>query len=397
MSDPRIKHDKLLQEHGFKLVRHNKHLVYQNHEGKVVVVSATPSDRRSWQNATQTIKHVIANPAKPIILAISDFEREQAALLIRGKERKSEGGGSGKAKRSKGTGFIYEDKVEDAVTLRRREEVAHLARTNRERRDGRTKDRRKVKLERRAVHELARREEDRIFDEHFGGFMKLCSRILEKSAERFHARDVFLQERPWWCQNNFYEFKEEHKVAIKMFKSATIWMSDRVLSGESASMIDHWIHTTALNKPADTLGDRQPQILRVMAFVKQAVREEIIVIGSMHDTRMQCIHACPLMPIMDKLILHEKLLLNKVRKQARFNLHGLTLHDCLFGRLASRLEYCVASKAAPSCEDFVMIRKEGFGVLRDGRSFSVRYDDIEDEVLEDGGKAAVCKVMTASA
>ena len=180
MSDPHTQHESLLREHNFKLVRHNKHLVYQNPEGKVLVTSATPSDVHAWKNAIRSLRHVVANPARPLVLAISEFEREQAALVIRGEERRGLGGGSSlKQRRSTGTGFFYDDKIEIVGTLPRRQELAKLARENRERKEGRIRDRRDAKLQRKAVRVLAEEEEEHVFNEDFAGFMNLCSRILE--------------------------------------------------------------------------------------------------------------------------------------------------------------------------------------------------------------------------
>lgn len=53
------KHDALLRQHNFILVRQNKHKVYRNPEGKVYVVGNTPSDCRWAQNALRTLKRVI--------------------------------------------------------------------------------------------------------------------------------------------------------------------------------------------------------------------------------------------------------------------------------------------------------------------------------------------------
>jgi hypothetical protein len=53
------KHDALLRQHKFVLIRHNKHRVYRNPEGKVYVVGNTPSDWRWAMNALKTLKRVI--------------------------------------------------------------------------------------------------------------------------------------------------------------------------------------------------------------------------------------------------------------------------------------------------------------------------------------------------
>ena len=108
--DPTTLISRLLKEHRFQLVRQDKHKIYRNHENKIYVTSSTPSDHRWALNALSDLKRVIANPPKPMVLAISDYEREQAALVIAGEQRQVAGvSGAGKNKRSRGTGFIYDE------------------------------------------------------------------------------------------------------------------------------------------------------------------------------------------------------------------------------------------------------------------------------------------------
>src|SRR2546429_9045113 len=87
MSNALAKHDALLCQHKFVLVRDDKHKVYRNPEGKVYVTAATPSDWRGGVNMLKTLKRCIAEPAKPLGLAINDFEKEQAAQLIQGQPK----------------------------------------------------------------------------------------------------------------------------------------------------------------------------------------------------------------------------------------------------------------------------------------------------------------------
>src|SRR5437868_4487984 len=111
MSNVVAKHDALLREHKFVLVREDKHKVYRNPEGKIYVTAATPSDRRAAFNMIKALKRCIAEPAKPMVIAISDFEREQAAQLIQGHQKQqptARGMGRGKQRHSRGTGFIYD-------------------------------------------------------------------------------------------------------------------------------------------------------------------------------------------------------------------------------------------------------------------------------------------------
>jgi len=58
-ANPIAKHDALLREHKFVLIRQRKHRVYRNPEGKVYVVGSTPSDWRSVRNAVSALKRVI--------------------------------------------------------------------------------------------------------------------------------------------------------------------------------------------------------------------------------------------------------------------------------------------------------------------------------------------------
>jgi predicted RNA binding protein YcfA (HicA-like mRNA interferase family) len=50
---------KLLRENSFNLVRQRKHKIYRNPEGRMFVISSTPSDRQAPQNALSTLKRVL--------------------------------------------------------------------------------------------------------------------------------------------------------------------------------------------------------------------------------------------------------------------------------------------------------------------------------------------------
>src|SRR5207253_9502105 len=111
MSNALAKHDALLCQHKFVLVRDDKHKVYRNPEGKVYVTAATPSDWRAGLNMLKALKRCIAEPAKPLVLPINDLEREQEAQLIPGPpklQHAAHGLGSGKQKHSSGTAVIYD-------------------------------------------------------------------------------------------------------------------------------------------------------------------------------------------------------------------------------------------------------------------------------------------------
>src|ERR1700723_2593137 len=46
----------LLRDHGFKLVRSRKHLVYKNNLARTVVLPSTPSDVNAWKAALADLK-----------------------------------------------------------------------------------------------------------------------------------------------------------------------------------------------------------------------------------------------------------------------------------------------------------------------------------------------------
>src|SRR5947208_15530768 len=111
MSNALAKHDALLCQHKFVLVRDDKHKVYRNPEGKVYVTAATPSDWRAGFNMRKALKRRIPAPAKPLVLAINDFERDQAAQPIQVQPKLQHGAhgmASGKQRHSRATGFMHD-------------------------------------------------------------------------------------------------------------------------------------------------------------------------------------------------------------------------------------------------------------------------------------------------
>ena len=154
--NPQKQMEKLLCAHRFALVREDKHKVYKNSAGKIFVTSKTPSDRRAWANALCDLRRVIELPAKPMVLAISDFDRESAARRIQG-ETKPVAGIKGNA-RTKGTGFIYEDKILTPDDLARRDEQRQLSIEAKQRKEARREQRRserRLRRDRRLAEELA--------------------------------------------------------------------------------------------------------------------------------------------------------------------------------------------------------------------------------------------------
>lgn len=106
MADPEKQLNNLLRDNRFQLVRQTHHKVYRNPEGKVFVTSLTPSDYRWSQNALTTLKKVLVSPPVPEVIAISEFERQQAAAVIQA-QAKEPGPGHNKQKHSDGTGILY--------------------------------------------------------------------------------------------------------------------------------------------------------------------------------------------------------------------------------------------------------------------------------------------------
>jgi hypothetical protein len=211
MSNALAKHDALLIQHKFVLVRHDKHKVYRNPEGKVYVTAATPSDWRAGFNMLKALKRCIAEPAKPMALAINDFEREQAAQLIQGQPKLRHAAhamGSGKQKHSRGTGFIYdgprmmipeEQGIREVQRQRARENARRRAEEKRQQRE----HNRVLRQQKRAASETAARE----FEEAYGPFLNVTRRIVDKLEADFIAMcQSNIRHRAWSPDLTFYEF-----------------------------------------------------------------------------------------------------------------------------------------------------------------------------------------------
>jgi hypothetical protein len=211
MSNALAKHDALLRQHKFVLVRDDKHKVYRNPEGKVYVTAATPSDWRAGFNMLTALKRCIVEPAKPMVIAIDDFEREQAAQLIQGQRKlqhSAHGMGSGKQKHSRGTGFIYdgprmmtpeEQAIREAQRQQARENAQRRAEEMRQRRE----HNRAMRQQKRAAAEAAERE----FEETYRPFLNVTRRIVDKREADFIAMcQSSIQHRAWSPDLTFYEF-----------------------------------------------------------------------------------------------------------------------------------------------------------------------------------------------
>jgi hypothetical protein len=114
MANPAREHEALLRRHGFVLVSENKHRKYKDPEGRVYIVSKTPSDWRAWRNAVATLKRAIANAVPSSELLEEERQRREleASIALEAQRKPSVVGisGAGKGTKSRGTGFVYDDR-----------------------------------------------------------------------------------------------------------------------------------------------------------------------------------------------------------------------------------------------------------------------------------------------
>lgn len=159
MADSAKQLESLLRQHNFRLIRETRHLVYRNREGKVFVCSKTPSDYRASHNMLTRLKLVIASPPRPEVVAISDFEREQAALVIQ-PQNKLPGLGGGKQKHSEGVGIYWEETEQPTIEQEAiRKEQQERARKNKEERRARKLAKQEEKTVLRAAREQERQRQ----------------------------------------------------------------------------------------------------------------------------------------------------------------------------------------------------------------------------------------------
>ena len=135
--NPQNEFKNLLRQHSFTLVRQNRHYVYTDGKGRVLVVAKTPSDHFAYNAMIRDLKAVVSNPP-PSSLTIEE-ERQRRELeknIVLWAERKrnisakrcsGKGGGHGHAKN--GSGFYYEAAKETPFIP---EEVKEQARLNKE-------------------------------------------------------------------------------------------------------------------------------------------------------------------------------------------------------------------------------------------------------------------------
>ena len=278
MSSTLAKHDALLRQHKFVLVREDKHKVYRNPEGKVYVTSATPSDWRAEFNMLTALKRCIAEPAKPMVIAISDFEREQAAQLIQGQQKQqhiAHGMGSGKQKHSRGTGFIYdgpriatleEQATREAQRRQARENAQRRAEENRQQRE----HNRAVREQKTAAAEAAARE----FEEIYRPFLNVTRRIVDKLEVDFIAMcQSSIQHRAWSPDLTFYAFPEKGSAD----EDAERWAHDLFISGlegareQGDDTMDfmEWLMERLAADSSTYLARSEQRVTQVMKFVER--------------------------------------------------------------------------------------------------------------------------------
>jgi hypothetical protein len=153
VANPQQEFEILMARYRFALVSQNRHIKYKNPEGKILIVSKTPSDWRVWHNRLTTLKRVIANPAPSSEVIEEQRQRKELESFIRlHTERKPSVvgiSGAGKGKKSRGTGFTYEEKIPVELTAQQIEQQ----------RRARENDLRKA-AERKATREVRRAAEE---------------------------------------------------------------------------------------------------------------------------------------------------------------------------------------------------------------------------------------------
>jgi hypothetical protein len=230
MSNPETKLNGLLREHRFELVRSTKHRVFRNPTGQIFVMSATPSDHRSAGNALTQLKRVIANPPQPFVVAIADYERDEAARVIAAQPKQLKPGhgmGSGKQRRSHDIGIYYEpEKILTAEELQHQEQLRQQAIAARQRREEKTRQRREDKLARRAAIEEQRRQEEQQFERSFRTFLNLMKTYIDKNETKFTKMCDSVIENRAWAATDFYEFPTDPVV-----RAAEDWAHEVIKNG----------------------------------------------------------------------------------------------------------------------------------------------------------------------
>jgi hypothetical protein len=214
--------DTLLREHRFTLVRQSKHKIFQAPSGHIFVTSTSPSDWRAAERSLSVLKRILSNPPEPMSLAISAYEREQAALLIAGEQKlmhSAAGMGSGKQRKSTGTGYKYTEKILTAEDIAHNEFLRQQAVANAERKKQKRQRRRQDKLDRRLAAEQERLEAEAEYERTFRPFLNQCELLFNEYRLYFinHCQGA-AEHRYWQADTTFYEFDGADKDALHVFR-----------------------------------------------------------------------------------------------------------------------------------------------------------------------------------
>jgi hypothetical protein len=192
MANPAQEHEALLRRHRFVLVSENKHRKYRDPEGRVYIVSKTPSDRWAWRNAVSTLKRVTVSPVPSCELLEAERQRREleASIVVQAQRKPSVAGisGAGKGKRFRGTGFIYEDKAVVELTPEQLEQRQKA----RDRSERRTDERRAARLTNRESNEWKNRlYEFRRSMRDAKSDLEMAFRVAKAYVAMRAARDTF--------------------------------------------------------------------------------------------------------------------------------------------------------------------------------------------------------------
>jgi hypothetical protein len=192
MANPAQEHEALLRRHRFVLVSENKHRKYRDPEGRVYIVSKTPSDWWAWRNAVSTLKRVTVSavPSSELLEAERQRRELEASIVLQAQRKPSVAGisGAGKGKKFRGTGFIYEDKAAVELTPEQLEQRQRA----RERSERRKDERRAARLANRESYEWKNRlYEFRRSMRDAKSDLEMAFRVAKAYVAMRAARDAF--------------------------------------------------------------------------------------------------------------------------------------------------------------------------------------------------------------
>lgn len=179
MSDVFKKLSALKSEHGFVLVRATRHQIWKSREGTIWVCASTPSDYRVAGNQLTSLKRAIREGNQSEIIAISQFERDEADAILEGqkKQEANRAGAAGTRKKSQGVGIFYIETGRTLEEMTPEAREAHLKASQ----DAARRQQEREKLER------EQRRSERILLKDFLGFM-------DAQIDAAEAEDIALFE-----------------------------------------------------------------------------------------------------------------------------------------------------------------------------------------------------------